>query len=160
MCVYVSAGIEVLARTWGLFGGALDSPQPQDMMDTDTPPPLSEPSNNGTTYRRAVVEVAENPRVRSDGDEGAPRLHASVPVRATPPHVVDLIRKHQPELSESLPTPPLRADDDDHRSYCSASSELTMDFAEEPESQRPEAATAGQGVTESWSGERCVRCDY
>lgn len=157
VCVHVSAGIEVLARTWGLFGGALDSPQ--DTMDTDKNPALAELSKNDTADRRAVGVVAGNRRVRSgNGEEGARRLQVSVPIRATP-HVVDLVQNHQPETSESQPIPPLRTDDH-HRSYCSASPELTMDFVEESESRRPEAAAAGQAATEPLSGDRRVRSDY
>lgn len=156
--MYVSAGFEVLARTWGLFDGALDAPRD---MDTGKNPALSKLSSNETKVREAPVKTVRIGRVHhGHGGRETPRLHASVPIRATPPHVMDLVRNHQQEASKSQPSPPLRADDDGFRGCCSTSPELTMQFVEKPESPRPGTVAAGQASTEALGGKRRVRCEY
>lgn len=149
----------MLARTWGLFGGALE---PSQDPATAAPPAPSAVSNDGADARGTGPEEAGGGSGR-DGQR-VPRLQVSVPVRATP-RVTGLGHYHPevhgPEGGKRDPPQVLATGDDDRRDDDSddgsGSPELTMMFIDEPEGRRPEAAAAGQAGTETSERERRVR---
>lgn len=156
-----STAFDMLARTWGLFGGALDATTPTAFVASS--------SNNAkgrkTSEERAMRDTSF--RHGKDGKTGAPPLHASVPVRATthtlvrqgdlPPELNHADAEH-PEASESQqsPPPPLTPTSaEDYDRGCEdggGSPELMMQFFQGPELEEV-VVTGGQTGAEALEGE-------
>ncbi|CAM9760843.1 unnamed protein product [Ectocarpus fasciculatus] len=152
---------DMLARTWGLFGGALDATTPTAFVASS--------SNNAkgreTSEERATRDTSF--RHGKDGKAGAPPLHASVPVRATTHALVrqgDLSPEpnhadaEHPEASESQQSPPPPLTPTSAQDYDrgfedgGGSPELMMQFFQGPELEEV-VITGGQTGAEALEGE-------
>ncbi|CAM9955319.1 unnamed protein product, partial [Ectocarpus sp. 8 AP-2014] len=151
---------DMLARTWGLFGGALDATTPMAFDASGS----NSAKGRDTSKERAVREASF--RHGRDGETGAPPLHASVPVRATPQAVVgqgdqspepnDANAEH-PDAFESLQSPPPPSTPTSAKDYdrgCEdggGSPELMMHFCQGPELEV--VVTGSQTDAEALEGE-------
>lgn len=174
----ISAEFAVLARTWGLFGGALDSPQDQSALAATpaTPPPAFGSGDAGAARGTEAEKTGAGGGGGRRYEQRTPRLQVSIPVRAAP-HVATGLENHHPpavsrdysEEAMGIRTPPpvgLAAggddgdgDDDDDPSDDggSRSPELTMMFTDEPGKERggdQGEAGAGHAGEEGLDGER------
>ncbi|CAM9321451.1 unnamed protein product [Ectocarpus sp. 4 AP-2014] len=151
---------DVLARAWGLFGGALDATTPTAFDASGSNSAKGRDTAEEKAMREAIV------RHGRDGETGAPPLQASVPVRATPqavvgqedqsPEPIDADAEH-PDAIASLQSPPRPSTPTSARDYdrgCEdggASPELMMQFWQEPELEV--VVTDGQTGHEALEGE-------
>ncbi|CAM9172025.1 unnamed protein product [Ectocarpus sp. 12 AP-2014] len=151
---------DMLARTWGLFGGALDATTPTAFDASGS----NSAKGRDTSEERAVREASF--RHGRDGETGVPPLHASVPVRATPqavvgqgdqsPEPIDADAEH-PDAFESLQSPlppstPTSAEDYDRGCEDGRGSpELMMHFCQGPELEV--VVTGSQTDAEALEGE-------
>ncbi|CAM9538682.1 unnamed protein product [Ectocarpus sp. 6 AP-2014] len=150
---------DMLARTWGLFGGALDARTPTAFDASGS----NSVKSRDTSEERAVREASF--RHDRDGKTGAPPLHASVPVRATPQAVVgqdqspepnDANAEH-PDAFESLQSPPPPSTPTPAKDYdrgCEdggGSPELMMHFCQGPDLEV--VVTGSQTDAEALEGE-------
>lgn len=178
--VAAAAEFEVLAQTWGLFGGAL-APAPTrnpETLATARLPELSsrDGSDRDAPPRQAVVEkMAGNNRFHRDGGARVPGVNASLPLRAATPPLTSVAghldeAPNEPEAHGSSPRPPspmtpapASVDYCDHGhdhegnfDDVNGSPELTMTFIEETghgQDAGPVGATAGRPVQETVGGE-------
>ncbi len=160
---FISAEYAALARTWGLFGGALDSPQEPSIAALPTPPRSSTSLSNGQGETAAVER-------EGDGGERAFRLHPTVPVRGTP--ILRGRTNRSPDEVHSEGGEPRSPSQAQGAAYYNpraraggrgsgsgsgsgseGSPELTMLFADEPEGKDSKAVGAGKGGAEALHGE-------
>lgn len=160
----------MLARTWGLFGGALDTTTPTAFVVSGS----NHAKGRETSEERAMRD--SSCRHGKGGETGAPPLHANVPFRATPQAVMgqgnqspepnDADAEH-PEASESLQSPPLPSTPTSAKDYdrgcedAGGSPELMMQFCQGSELEMVVTisgqtdADALEGEHENSRGERC-----
>ena len=158
----------MLARTWGLFGGALDAPK---ALSSATTP--ATPSTVARTMGTSTEKAAGGEGRSGEQHQRTPPLQVSIPVRAMPPHVLGLGNHHHlpaasdPEEAMGERTPPPVAlavaaggggDDDDGAlsdDGGSRSPELTMLFEDEPCERGGEqgVAVAGDAGGEGLEGD-------
>ena len=152
----ISAEFAVLARTWGLFGGALDSPQgPAAATAASATPSTLSKDNGAEAWGAEAEETTPEGGIRG---QRTPRLQVSTPVRATP-HVASLgyHRDDHPRagadpeaMGQRTPPPPAGDDEDDDTSDAgSRSPELEMLFTDEVEGAGPEPVVPGHGGAEA-----------
>ncbi|CAB1121174.1 unnamed protein product [Ectocarpus sp. CCAP 1310/34] len=156
---------DVLARTWGLFGGALDATTPTAFEASGS----NSAKGRDTSEERAMREASF--RHGRDGEKGALPLQASVPVRATlqavvgqedqSPEPIDADAEH-PDAIESLQSPPSPSTPTSARDYdrgCEdggGSPELMMQFLQELELDV--VVTGGQTDAGALEGEHKNSC--